>query len=99
MGTGRFSAIGTPSIGYSLPDKIRIGHLTPLTGFLGTSGAYAQLGIRLAEAELRRAEQFLTTEKRLFEKGLHPRSQVDVAESKVQQARIAIEQAQRKKTT
>src|SRR5947209_6758195 len=46
------TAIGAPSIGYGLPDKIRIGHLTPLTGFLGTLGAYAQLGIRLAEAEI-----------------------------------------------
>ena len=49
------SAIGAPSIAYGLPDKIRIGHLTPLTGFLGTLGAYAQLGIRLAEAEINAA--------------------------------------------
>ena len=49
------TAIGAPSIGYGLPDKIRIGHLTPLTGFLGTLGAYAQLGIRLAEAEINAA--------------------------------------------
>jgi branched-chain amino acid transport system substrate-binding protein len=46
------SAIACPSIGYAMPDKIRIGHLTPLTGFLGTLGAYAQLGIRMAEAEI-----------------------------------------------
>lgn len=46
------AAIGSPSIGYALPDKIKIGHLTPLTGFLGNLGAYAQLGIRMAEAEI-----------------------------------------------
>jgi branched-chain amino acid transport system substrate-binding protein len=33
-------------------DKIKIGHLTPLTGFLGALGAYAQLGIRMAAEEI-----------------------------------------------
>ncbi|MET0676687.1 MAG: ABC transporter substrate-binding protein [Bradyrhizobium sp.] len=46
------AAIGCPSISHALPDTIRIGHLTPLTGFLGNLGAYAQLGIRMAEAEI-----------------------------------------------
>jgi branched-chain amino acid transport system substrate-binding protein len=46
------SAIGFPSIVYGQADKIRIGHLTPLTGFLGALGAYAQLGMRLAEEEI-----------------------------------------------
>ena len=36
-------------------DKIKIGHLTPLTGFLGALGAYAQLGIRMAEEEINKA--------------------------------------------
>ena len=27
-------------------DKIKIGHLTPLTGFLGALGSYAQLGVK-----------------------------------------------------
>src|SRR5215470_6750993 len=36
-------------------DKIRIGHLTPLTGFLGALGAYAQLGLRMAEEEINQA--------------------------------------------
>jgi branched-chain amino acid transport system substrate-binding protein len=46
------SALGFPAIGYGQTEKIKIGHLTPLTGFLGALGAYAQLGIRLAEAEI-----------------------------------------------
>src|ERR1700761_1120967 len=49
------AAIGCPSISYALPDKIKIGHLTPLTGFLGNLGSYAQLGIRMAEAEINAA--------------------------------------------
>ncbi len=46
------SALGFPSISYGQTEKIKIGHLTPLTGFLGALGAYAQLGMRLAEEEI-----------------------------------------------
>jgi branched-chain amino acid transport system substrate-binding protein len=49
------SAIGFPSIVSGQADKIRIGHLTPLTGFLGALGAYAVLGMRMAEAEINAA--------------------------------------------
>lgn len=46
------SAFGFPAIVRGQTDKIKIGHLTPLTGFLGALGAYAQLGIRMAEEEI-----------------------------------------------
>ena len=46
------SAFGFPAIVRAQGDKIKIGHLTPLTGFLGALGAYAQLGIRMAEEEI-----------------------------------------------
>ena len=46
------SALGFPSIVSGQTDKIKIGHLTPLTGFLGALGAYAVLGMRMAEAEI-----------------------------------------------
>src|SRR5258708_1088254 len=36
-------------------EKIKIGHLTPLTGFLGALGAYATLGMRMAEEEINQA--------------------------------------------
>jgi branched-chain amino acid transport system substrate-binding protein len=49
------SALGFPSIVRGQTEKINIGHLTPLTGFLGALGAYAQLGIRMAEAEINQA--------------------------------------------
>jgi branched-chain amino acid transport system substrate-binding protein len=49
------SAIGFPSIVSGQTDKIKIGHLTPLTGFLGGLGAYAQLGMRMAEEEINAA--------------------------------------------
>jgi branched-chain amino acid transport system substrate-binding protein len=46
------SAIGFPSIVSGQSEKIKIGHLTPLTGFLGALGGYAQLGIRMAAEEI-----------------------------------------------
>jgi branched-chain amino acid transport system substrate-binding protein len=49
------SAIGFPSLVSGQTEKIKIGHLTPLTGFLGALGAYAQLGIRMAEEEINQA--------------------------------------------
>jgi len=49
------ATIGFPAIVSGQTDAIKIGHLTPLTGFLGALGAYAQLGIRMAEEEINAA--------------------------------------------
>src|SRR4030088_2338916 len=49
------SALGFPAISYGQSEKIKIGPLTPLTGFLGALGAYAQLGVRMAEEEINQA--------------------------------------------
>jgi branched-chain amino acid transport system substrate-binding protein len=49
------SAIGFPAISYGQTEKIKIGHLTPLTGFLGALGAYAVLGMRMAEEEINKS--------------------------------------------
>jgi branched-chain amino acid transport system substrate-binding protein len=49
------SALGFPAIVYGQSDKIKIGHLTPLTGFLGALGAYAQLGIKMALEEINKS--------------------------------------------
>ena len=46
------SALGFPAIVRSQSDKLVIGHLTPLTGFLGALGEYAQMGVKLAQEEL-----------------------------------------------
>jgi branched-chain amino acid transport system substrate-binding protein len=46
------AAFGFPAIVRAQTDKIKIGHLTPLTGFLGALGAYAQLGIKMAVEEI-----------------------------------------------
>ena len=49
------STLGFPSIVSGQTDKVKVGHLTPLTGFLGALGAYAVLGMRLAEEEINAA--------------------------------------------
>jgi branched-chain amino acid transport system substrate-binding protein len=49
------SALGFPALVSGQTEKIKIGHLTPLTGFLGALGAYAQFGIRMAEEEINQA--------------------------------------------
>lgn len=49
------SAMGFPGIVRAEADRIRIGHLTPLTGFLGAIGTYAQLGVKLAAEEINRS--------------------------------------------
>ncbi|MDN4999289.1 ABC transporter substrate-binding protein [Bradyrhizobium sp. GCM10027634] len=49
------AALGFPAIVRAQAEKIRIGHLTPLTGFLGVIGSYAQLGVKLAAEEINAA--------------------------------------------
>jgi len=49
------SAVGFPAIVRAEANAIKIGHLTPLTGFLGALGAYAQMGLRMAEEEINAA--------------------------------------------
>ena len=48
-------ALGFPAIVRSQQDKIKIGHLTPLTGFLGALGEYAVMGIKMATEEINAA--------------------------------------------
>ena len=52
---GALSAIGFPAIVRSQSDTVRLGHLTPLTGFLGPLGEYAVMGVKLAVEEINAA--------------------------------------------
>ena len=49
------ATLGFPGILRAQSDKIRIGHLTPMTGFLGALGGWAVLGIRMAAEEINAA--------------------------------------------
>jgi branched-chain amino acid transport system substrate-binding protein len=48
-------ALAFPAMVRSQTDKIKIGHLTPLTGFLGALGEYAVMGIKMATEEINAA--------------------------------------------
>lgn len=48
-------ALGAPRLLFAQTEKIRIGHLTPLTGFLGALGEYAVMGIKMATEEINAA--------------------------------------------
>ena len=50
-GSALLAGIGMPAISYAQSDVIKIGHLTPRTGFLGPLGDYAVMGIQLAAEE------------------------------------------------
>ncbi len=49
---GAAAIAGFPAISYGQADAIKIGHLTPRTGFLGTLGEYAVLAADLAVEEI-----------------------------------------------
>jgi branched-chain amino acid transport system substrate-binding protein len=49
------AALGFPAISRAQSDKVRIGHLTPMTGFLGVLGEWSVLGIRMAAEEINAA--------------------------------------------
>jgi branched-chain amino acid transport system substrate-binding protein len=58
QGAGAATALGTfgfPAIVRGQSDVVRIGHLTPRTGFLGPVGEYAVMGINLAVEEINAA--------------------------------------------
>jgi branched-chain amino acid transport system substrate-binding protein len=49
------AALGLPALVSAQAEKIKIGHLTPLTGFLGALGDYAVQGIKMAAEEINAA--------------------------------------------
>jgi len=53
--TAALGALGFPAIVRSQAENIRIGHLTPRTGFLGPLGEYAVMGVTLAVEEINAA--------------------------------------------
>ena len=54
-GSVLLAGVGMPVIVRAQADAIRIGHLTPLTGFLGPLGEYAVMGVKLAAEEINNA--------------------------------------------
>ena len=49
------AALGVPALAQAQGAPIKIGHLTPLTGFLGALGEYAVMGLKMASEEINAA--------------------------------------------
>jgi branched-chain amino acid transport system substrate-binding protein len=60
------ASLGFPGILRAADDTIRVGHLTPRSGFLGTLGDYGFRGVNLAVEELNAAGGILGREVDLF---------------------------------
>ncbi len=54
-GLAGLSVLGRPAAVFGQPAGIKIGHLTPMTGFLGALGEYALMGVKLAAEEINAA--------------------------------------------
>lgn len=81
-GLGAGAVLGFPNVVRAQQsDKIVIGHLTPMTGFLGALGGWAQLGIQMAAEEINAAGGVLGRQLSvLSEDSINP----DVAATKAQ---------------
>lgn len=90
-GGGTLAAIGMPAIGYAQSDVVRIGHLTPITGFLGPLGEYAQMGIKLAAEEVNAAGGVLGRKVELvMEDSVNPQTGSAKAERLVERDKVAM---------
>jgi branched-chain amino acid transport system substrate-binding protein len=83
--------IGMPAIVKAQSDVIRIGHLTPVTGFLGPLGEFAQMGVRLAAEEINAAGGVLGRPIELvIEDSVNPQTASAKAERLIERDKVAM---------
>jgi branched-chain amino acid transport system substrate-binding protein len=79
-------ALAMPSIVRAQAGKLVIGHLTPLTGFLGVLGGYAQLGIRQALDEINQSGGVMGRQVELIsEDSVNPQTAATKAQRMIEQ--------------
>jgi branched-chain amino acid transport system substrate-binding protein len=84
-------ALGMPSIARAQSGPIKIGHLTPLTGFLGAIGGYAQLGIKMAAEEINAAGGVMGRKIELIsEDSVNPATAANKAQRMIEQDGAAV---------
>ncbi|MGB9261798.1 MAG: ABC transporter substrate-binding protein, partial [Pseudolabrys sp.] len=85
------AGIGAPAIVKGQADAIRIGHLTPLTGFLGPLGEYAVMGIKLAAEEVNGAGGVLGRKIELvMEDSINPQTAATKAERLIDRDKVVM---------
>jgi len=93
QGVGAATALGTlgfPAIVRGQSDVLRIGHLTPRTGFLGPVGEYAVMGINLAVEEINAAGGVMGRKIELIaEDSVNPQTASTKAERLIERDKVA----------
>lgn len=90
-GATALAGLGMPSIVRAQSDVIRIGHLTPITGFLGPLGEFAQMGVKLAAEEINAAGGVLGRKIELvMEDSVNPQTASAKAERLVERDKVAM---------
>jgi branched-chain amino acid transport system substrate-binding protein len=85
------AGIGMPAIVRAQAETIRIGHLTPITGFLGPLGEYAQMGAKLALEEVNAAGGILGRKVELvMEDSVNPQTGSAKAERLIERDKVAM---------
>ena len=90
-GSALAAGIGMPAIVRAQAEAIRIGHLTPVTGFLGTLGEYAQLAVRLAAEEINAAGGIVGRKlDMIMEDSVNPQTASAKAERLIERDKVAM---------
>ena len=90
-GSALLAAVGMPAIVKAQTDAIRIGHLTPLTGFLGPLGEYAVMGVKLAAEEVNAAGGVMGRKIELvMEDSVNPQTASAKAERLIERDKVAM---------
>ena len=90
-GSALLAGVGMPAIVKAQADAIRIGHLTPLTGFLGPLGEYAVMGVKLAAEEINNAGGVMGRKIELvMEDSVNPQTASAKAERLIERDKVAM---------
>jgi branched-chain amino acid transport system substrate-binding protein len=90
-GTTALAGFGMPAIVRAQADVIRIGHLTPITGFLGPLGEFAQMGVKLAAEEINASGGVLGRRIELvIEDSVNPQTASAKAERLIERDKVAM---------
>ncbi len=88
---GLLAGVGMPAISRAQSDVIKIGHLTPITGFLGPLGEYAQMGVKLAAEEVNAGGGVLGRKiELLLEDSVNPQTASAKAERLIERDKVAM---------
>ena len=90
-GSVLLAGVGMPAIVKAQADAIRIGHLTPLTGFLGPLGEYAVMGVKLAAEEINNSGGVMGRKIELvMEDSVNPQTASAKAERLIERDKVAM---------